>query len=76
MKTEKPIEDFVRDGHAWFRCSKCGSETTILKWDFDHVLGYPVINNEKTKSSIESFVTTHTLCKSATIQSEIFSHEG
>lgn len=69
----KNVQDFVRDGHAWFKCTQCGAETTILKWDFDHERGYEVINNLKTASSIASFVEQHKLCKPSIVQVEIFS---
>lgn len=65
------IVDFVRDGHAWFQCTQCGAETTILKWDFDHERNFEVINNERTISSISSFVEQHKLCKPSTIQTEL-----
>jgi hypothetical protein len=66
------VKDFVRDGHAWFKCLECGAETTILKWDFDHQRGFEVINNDRTVDNIVSFSTKHRLCKSETVQTDLF----
>lgn len=69
------IQDFVRDGTAWFRCTQCGAETTIIKWDFDIDRRIELVNHDKTAASIQAFVAQHTLCKPPSIQTALFPEE-
>jgi hypothetical protein len=57
------VTDKVKNGVAIFYCTECGAETTILKYSFVPQYDFPVIDHDKTISSIESFHLKHALCK-------------
>lgn len=65
------ITDFVRDRQAYFKCTECGAESMILKYEISKHYNFPVINHEKTISEIESFKTQHAICKPVHVQLEL-----
>lgn len=66
------ITDFVRGGQAYLRCTECGAEGIILKYEVSDVYNFPVINHGKTVEGIEAFKVKHALCKNIVKQTNLF----
>lgn len=63
------IKDFVKNGIACLKCTECGSWTTIFKRTVHSNFH---IDNDASKSNMDSFIAQHSLCKKTSIQTDIF----
>ena len=61
--TRRMIRDFVRDNHAWLRCTECSAEHFMLHYEFTEKYPFPTINMDKTIEGIQAFRAKHALCK-------------
>jgi hypothetical protein len=62
------ITDFVRGEQAYLRCTECGAESIILKYELSDKYNFPIINNEKTIEGVHAFKTKHALCRNPNTQ--------
>lgn len=65
------IKDKVKDNHAYLYCSECGAEHKIMVFEIGNKYPFPVINYDKTREGMESFIAKHVLCKKIKIQTKL-----